>query len=46
MQEDRNYFERELKSIEQAMRALEISYEQYFAGIEKREPLQNREKLT
>lgn len=46
MQDDRKQIERELNSIEQTMRTLEISYEQYFAGIEKREPMQDREKLT
>ena len=46
MQDDRRQIQRELNSIELAMRALEISYEQYFAGIEKREPMQNRETLT
>ena len=46
MQDDRKQVQQELLLIEQALRALEISYEQYFAGIEKREPMQNREDLT
>jgi hypothetical protein len=46
MQDDRKQVQQELLSIEQALRALEISYEQYFAGVEKREPMKNREDLT
>ena len=46
MQDDRRQIQRELASIGHAMRALEISYEQYFAGIEKREPIMDRETLT
>ena len=46
MQDDRKRIQRELNVIEQAMRELEIHYEQYFAGIEKREPIKDRETLT
>jgi hypothetical protein len=46
MQDDRKIIQQELTSIEKAMRTLEITYEQYFAGVEKREPLKKREKLT
>lgn len=46
MQDDRKKIQRELESIEQTMRELEIHYEQYFAGIEKREPIKARETLT
>lgn len=46
MQDDRRQIERELSTIEQALRQLEISYEQYFAGIEKREPMKDREDLA
>lgn len=35
----------ELNQLEQEIRALEITYEQYFMGIEKREPLRERQKL-
>jgi len=45
MNDDRGRIDRELDSIEQAMRNLEISYEQYFCGIEKREPVKDRESL-
>lgn len=45
MNDDRGRIDRELASIEQAMRNLEISYEQYFCGIEKREPVKDRESL-
>jgi hypothetical protein len=46
MQDNRKQIKQELLAIEQAMRTLEITYEQYFAGVEKREPLKNREDLT
>lgn len=45
MNDDRGRIDRELDSIEQTMRNLEISYEQYFCGIEKREPIKDREAL-
>jgi len=43
---DRDAIERELTHIEQDQRELEILYEQYFAGVEKREPVKPREDLT
>src|SRR6056297_1799010 len=46
MQDDRKRIARELEQIEQEMKELEIAYEQYFSGIEKREPLKDREELT
>jgi len=36
----------ELSELAQRMKELEVRYEQYFAGIEKREPLKEREQLT
>lgn len=36
----------ELNQIEQDMKALEIAYEQYFMGVEKREPFHQRQQLT
>ena len=44
--DDRKLFGRELASIEEDLRVLQIRYEQYFAGVEKREPVQDRESLT
>lgn len=35
-----------LNQLEQGMKDLEIAYEQYFLGIEKRAPEQQRQKLT
>lgn len=35
-----------LSDIEQQMKELEISYEQYFAGVEKREPVKDREAMA
>ena len=46
MQDERRQIQQELSLIAQALRSLEISFEQYFAGIEKREPMQDREVLT
>jgi len=43
---DRDGIERELNLIEQSQRELEILYEQYFAGVEKREPVKAREGLA
>jgi len=43
---ERDTIARELANIEQGMRELEIRYEQYFAGVEKREPIKDREKLA
>ncbi len=45
MHERRN-IDRELDTIEKNLRELEILYERYFAGVEKREPLQKRESLA
>ncbi|OHB34063.1 MAG: hypothetical protein A2X84_01105 [Desulfuromonadaceae bacterium GWC2_58_13] len=41
--DDRNAIARELGNVEQDLKELEILYEQYFAGVEKREPLKKRE---
>ena len=46
MQDDRKRIGRELEMIEHDMKTLEIAYEQYFSGIEKREPMKDREALT
>jgi len=43
---DRDLISRALAKIEQDMKELEIRFEQYFAGVEKREPIQEREKLA
>ncbi len=37
---------RTLSDIEQEMKELEIAYEQYFAGVEKREPITLREAMA
>ncbi len=36
----------ELDDLMDAMKRLEIRYEQYFSGTEKREPMQERERIT
>ncbi len=46
MQDDRKRITRELEQIEHQMKTLEIAYEQYFSGLEKREPMKDREDLT
>jgi len=46
MNDDRKRIDQELNNIELAMKTLEIAYEQYFSGIEKREPMKDREDLT
>lgn len=46
MQDDRKRISQELDQIEHKMKMLEIAYEQYFSGIEKREPMKDREDLT
>ena len=46
MNDDRKRINRELENIEHEMKTLEIAYEQYFSGIEKREPMKDREDLT
>jgi hypothetical protein len=43
---ERDAIANELKKLEQDQRELEILYEQYFAGIEKRAPEKARENLT
>lgn len=42
----RDLIERELELVEVALKELQIRYEQYFAGVEKREPQGDRQKLT
>jgi hypothetical protein len=44
--DDRKSIARELGKIELDLKELQILYEQYFAGVEKREPLQKREVLA
>lgn len=44
--DERKSTTRALALIEQEMKELEIAYEQYFAGVEKREPLKSRENLA
>ncbi len=44
--QERNEVERELTAIELEFKELAILYEQYFAGIEKREPVKVRESLA
>ena len=46
MQDDRKRISNELDQIEHKMKTLEIAYEQYFSGLEKREPMKDREELT
>jgi hypothetical protein len=43
--DERKIIGRELGQIEQALRELEITFEQYFAGVEKRAPLKEREEI-
>ncbi|HXV21331.1 MAG TPA: MXAN_5187 C-terminal domain-containing protein [Desulfuromonadales bacterium] len=43
---DRDAIAHELNALEQGQKELEILYEQYFAGIEKREPVKAREDLA
>lgn len=43
---DRDTIARELTALEDAQKELVILYEQYFAGIENREPVKARENLT
>lgn len=44
--DERTTFARELDGIEHELRDLHILYEQYFAGIEKREPVKKREAVS
>jgi hypothetical protein len=41
----RNQIAIELNQLEQDIKSLEIAYEQYFMGIEKREPLRERQRI-
>lgn len=43
--DNRRDLEAILAKLEHELRQLEIKYEQYFAGIEKREPIKNRELI-
>ncbi|WP_020677462.1 MXAN_5187 C-terminal domain-containing protein [Geopsychrobacter electrodiphilus] len=43
---ERRKIEKVLNEIQQEMKELEIRYEQYFAGVEKREPQRNRTELA
>lgn len=43
---NRNAIHEELNRIEQGLKELEIAYEQYFMGLEKREPARQRQELT
>jgi len=44
--DERRQIGRILSAIEQQMRATEIRYEQYFGGVEKRAPMQERDELA
>jgi len=44
--QDRDLIANELNATEQALKDLVILYEQYFAGVEKREPVKARERLA
>jgi hypothetical protein len=44
--EERKFRERELDSLEAGIRELQIRYDQYFAGVEKREPLKERQTIA
>ncbi|MBW6510538.1 MAG: hypothetical protein K0A93_00275 [Desulfuromonadaceae bacterium] len=44
--DERKALLRTLTAMEQELKELQIRYEQYFAGIEKREPYQDREDLA
>jgi hypothetical protein len=46
MMDDRRKLARELDDIQTELKELEIRYEQYFSGLERREPYQDREKLA
>ena len=43
---DRRNIARELAAIEQSLKDLEIRYEQYFSGVEKREPIKERDQVA
>ena len=44
--DERRQLIQELDDIQQAIKELEIHYEQYFAGIEKREPYNDRKNIS
>lgn len=44
--DDRKTILKEIEDIEREIKELEILYEQYFAGVEKREPIKQREALA
>ena len=44
--DEKRLLARELDEIQQEQKELEIRYEQYFAGVEKREPVQDRKNLA
>jgi len=44
--DDRKKLARMLTELEEEQRQLEIRYEQYFAGVEKREPVKDRETMA
>ncbi len=44
--DERRQLAQELDEIQQAIKELEIHYEQYFAGIEKREPFNERKNIA
>lgn len=44
--DERKTIARELGEIEHCLKELEVTFEQYFSGVEKRAPLQNREILA
>ncbi len=46
MMEERRKIDQTLSEIQQEMKELEIRYEQYFAGVEKREPQRERTALA
>lgn len=43
--DERKIIARELGEIEQALKELEVTFEQYFAGVEKRAPIKDRDNL-
>lgn len=46
MMDDRRKLAQELDEIQTELKELEIRYEQYFAGLERREPYQDRQNLA
>ncbi len=44
--DERHQIAHELDEIQQLLKELEIRYEQYFAGIERREPLNDRKEIA